>query len=105
TVGLRRRCCPACLCPYTTLCRSVFVEPVEYVSGGVGHGTPVQLGRIRQRSFDQADEFIESPAFGRRDRHAVGNGGDDGPGHVRRSAEHTSELQSRENLVCRLRLE
>src|SRR6266700_8076989 len=27
------------------------------------------------------------------------------PGHRRRSEEHTSELQSRENLVCRLLLE
>src|SRR5690606_42021239 len=32
--------------------------------------------------------------------------GDEGGGHrVRRSEEHTSELQSRENLVCRLLLE
>src|SRR5690606_41980436 len=31
--------------------------------------------------------------------------GVDGRGHVLRSEEHTSELQSRENLVCRLLLE
>src|SRR5690606_41860554 len=38
------------------------------------------------------------PVRRRRDRRARGGGG-------RRSEEHTSELQSRENLVCRLLLE
>src|SRR6266700_4918902 len=40
----------------------------------------------------------------RRVAHRVGIGGHQGRRH-RRSEEHTSELQSRENLVCRLLLE
>src|SRR3712207_8856937 len=38
-------------------------------------------------------------------RHRPGCGGRQGPGTARRSEEHTSELQSRQYLVCRLLLE
>src|SRR5690606_41721258 len=38
-------------------------------------------------------------------RRAGGHAGSRGAFHVARSEEHTSELQSRENLVCRLLLE
>src|SRR2546430_7029140 len=37
--------------------------------------------------------------------HAPGSGGRSGRGHFWRSEEHTSELQSQSNLVCRLLLE
>src|SRR5690606_42052868 len=67
------------------------------------------------RRADRADEFVAKPQ-----RREAGNGclqrgaeqaarRDDArrrdPGKVPRSEEHTSELQSRENLVCRLLLE
>src|SRR3712207_8918033 len=38
-------------------------------------------------------------------RHRPSRGLLDKPGHLRRSEEHTSELQSRQYLVCRLLLE
>src|SRR3712207_7406225 len=81
------------LFPYTTLFRSVEEEPVDDQDGpgergnrfGVEHG----VGR----------EIVcgcpISPGAARRERLQ----------HVARSEEHTSELQSRQYLVCRLLLE
>src|SRR2546429_3649528 len=43
--------------------------------------------------------------FARGQEHAVGSGRQGGPDHSLRSEEHTSELQSRLHLVCRLLLE
>src|SRR3712207_8869866 len=76
------------LFPYTTLFRSV--DDVEVGRGGVGEATG-----------------------NRRDRPVVGGrgGGDDEVAEAQvaavppRSEEHTSELQSRQYLVCRLLLE
>src|SRR5690606_40751098 len=54
-----------------------------------------------------ADAAGAAAGAGRRDRGGAGPGGSDHPlsGDRQRSEEHTSELQSRENLVCRLLLE
>src|SRR5690606_40335756 len=71
------------------------------------HGPPRQRGRRRDRRLSRdagaraghaAAGIRGGPALrpGPRDRRALG---------LRRSEEHTSELQSRENLVCRLLLE
>src|SRR5690606_39658044 len=86
------------LFPYTTLFRSDEVEDQRFVR--VGHGrSPL---RMRRRWAPVA------PSSPRRQQPAAlqhveaGDGGDDVAG---RSEEHTSELQSRENLVCRLLLE
>src|SRR2546430_8713378 len=83
------------LFPYTTLFRSLIV-----LSGG-----PIvaRASRSRMRSSGDApdrDDRAPRGAGGRRtvrDRHV--------PPAPRRSEEHTSELQSQSNLVCRLLLE
>src|SRR3712207_8863708 len=84
------------LFPYTTLFRS------EYSAQGA---QPRGRRRVRRR-----EEHANSPR-GRRGRggEPLGiPGGTDGPRLLRgpcRSEEHTSELQSRQYLVCRLLLE
>src|SRR2546428_8301494 len=71
------------LFPYTTLFRS----------GGRGALGMIGMGerRAEDREDRIADEFVDRAAMGDDD--------------VRRSEEHTSELQSRSDLVCRLLLE
>src|SRR3712207_6906252 len=77
------------LFPYTTLFRSLGVED-HLLSGprqegyGVSHGLQVLLWGGPQDLLD-----VQSPALG----------------YDARSEEHTSELQSRQYLVCRLLLE
>src|SRR3712207_8515700 len=85
------------LFPYTTLFRSgVAGGPVRREDAGA------EAARV--------DEH-HPPAVVEADAHAgmgqVGVGVEQGPGHpqVHRSEEHTSELQSRQYLVCRLLLE
>src|SRR5690606_39302552 len=83
---------PPCstLFPYTTLFRSLRVG-----------------GRLRHRkAYRRPGLFLEAEAIAgpvgeRLLRHLQG----DLAGRAQRSEEHTSELQSRENLVCRLLLE
>src|SRR5436309_6509642 len=81
------------LFPYTTLFRSHVLGPLL-----AGHDA---RGGSRVRP--------PRPAPGVRPRREAGSppGGRDAPGRTpgARSEEHTSELQSRENLVCRLLLE
>src|SRR3712207_8035395 len=73
------------LFPYTTLFRSVLPD-----RGGVRPG-PGGGGHHRRRP---ADGRVSTVRFSRPD-----------PGGPRRSEEHTSELPSRQYLVCRLLLE
>src|SRR2546427_9327934 len=68
------------LFPYTTLFRSLVREGHEAV------------GRLAHRRDDD-------------DKLPAGRARRDAPGDVPRSEEHTSELQSQSNLVCRLLLE
>src|SRR3712207_6917520 len=68
------------LFPYTTLFRSEVCPRVRRPAGRVGQDEPV-LGRL---------------GHGRSTERAL---------HVPRSEEHTSELQSRQYIVCRLLLE
>src|SRR2546427_4010075 len=81
------------LFPYTTLFRSAVVDENDLVA------RPERIqGRIQPREQGRQGGFL------------VVDGNDDGKlgrGHVRRprSEEHTSELQSQSNLVCRLLLE
>src|SRR3712207_7780138 len=73
------------LFPYTTLFRSR--------RGGVGHHAVDQDVVPEQRLLVEVPGLLTVP------------GGDGQPGHPERSEEHTSELQSRQYLVCRLLLE
>src|SRR3712207_8655539 len=88
------------LFPYTTLFRSLG----ERVEDALPPGGPAGLGA------DGADRVDQLGLAGRRHPVAVAQQGhqqgadDDGVGD-RRSEEHTSELQSRQYLVCRLLLE
>src|SRR3712207_7408218 len=73
------------LFPYTTLFRS---------QGCFGVDDPLQL--LAGRQLHAAEVELDGLRAGQRDVEAVGQ---------RRSEEHTSELQSRQYLVCRLLLE
>src|SRR5690606_41161784 len=87
---LRRSLLPP-LCPYTTLFRSLGVALDLFADTANRH--PGR--RVRKRLGDRHDgatrERLRLVAFDTQ--------------LVQRSEEHTSELQSRENLVCRLLLE
>src|SRR3712207_6910954 len=78
------------LFPYTTLFRSQQITPDDMSRPAVASGTPV---------LDSAGEHIG-------DVHEMSFASDGGaPTRLVRSEEHTSELQSRQYLVCRLLLE
>src|SRR5690606_41367319 len=79
--------------------RPVDLEVVSLVGPGGARGDGPCLGAERHTPGDDLDLDLIG------DR-VAGRAGDVGPGEVEvRSEEHTSELQSRENLVCRLLLE
>src|SRR2546427_2703345 len=78
------------LFPYTTLFRSIFVGTIasrfgDYIVSTL-HGTPRYLGIVMATFFPDGDSLLVTP-------------------FQNRSEEHTSELQSQSNLVCRLLLE
>src|SRR5690242_20894126 len=84
--------------PYTTLFRSHRAahhlrEPLA--DGQAQSGAAVLA---RGRGVDLAERFEQTPD-------AIGGDADAGVAHRERSEEHTSELQSHVNLVCRLLLE
>src|SRR5690606_40430121 len=62
--------------------------PFVYFASAARLRSAIVLTSLRSRSFHCSSERVSSPPIG-----------------VARSEEHTSELQSRENLVCRLLLE
>src|SRR3712207_8481784 len=80
------------LFPYTTLVRSGGVDGVQRRDHAHAGGDHLR-GLLRRRALPDA----EHP------RRAAGDGGRER--HRGRSEEHTSELQSRQYLVCRLLLE
>src|SRR5690606_41747136 len=89
------------LFPYTTLFRSSGIpvgnETIPFIVLallGTGFFLTLRLGFVQLRRFGHG----VAVASGRWDD-------PEHPGDVSRSEEHTSELQSRENLVCRLLLE
>src|SRR3712207_7985735 len=87
------------LFPYTTLFRSV---PEQVRADTIA---AVEVGRGRAgRDEDDAALDVDAHA-GPGVRAAPGLPGVGWPGLVTRSEEHTSELQSRQYLVCRLLLE
>src|SRR5690242_20845664 len=78
------------LFPYTTLFRSVLPEPHQHLRGGLPADAAVEHLELIE------PQIGKTPALGDR----VSEEDD-----ARRSEEHTSELQSHVNLVCRLLLE
>src|SRR5205807_9360796 len=101
-ITTRRPPAPA-LFPYTTLFRS---RPGEAFSGAAGAGVlePVGLGEGGRRGRLRSSRRRDAGAGGRIRLRQVNHGPGD-PEADRRSEEHTSELQSPCNLVCRLLLE
>src|SRR5690606_42012423 len=93
------------LIPYTTLFRSDFRGTAAADEGDRQRFPAPREGdllRLRRRGEPQAERAaaeVLRPAPAPRRLQG------DGPGSGHRSEEHTSELQSRENLVCRLLLE
>src|SRR5690606_41925405 len=91
--------------PYTTLFRSV-PEPRRGQHPDCQHEAALTRRDRRQRDLRSGDHVGEGTA---RDVDEVEQPGQlepvTGPAAAVRSEEHTSELQSRENLVCRLLLE
>src|SRR3712207_9249944 len=93
------------LFPYTTLFRSppavggVDVRPADEVAQAelVGHTILHRTRRDRARRRARSRHPIRSTTRCQR-----GGSGGRGGGPVERSEEHTSELQSRQYLVCRL---
>src|SRR5690606_41803293 len=93
------------LLPYTTLFRSQVDEPVHLAAAEAGEDRGARLADVPlagQREAPVDGRLHETPAadfhrlVGRHaalDQHGM---------TAYRSEEHTSELQSRENLVCRL---
>src|SRR2546427_6807962 len=76
------------LFPYTTLFRS---SVVKFLPGQQAHVGQHAKGREERRFDDQAGDGASGSEMNRR--------------RAPRSEEHTSELQSQSNLVCRLLLE
>src|SRR3712207_8013473 len=91
------------LFPYTTLFRSPGGRLHEVRTGALGGLTPGDLLRIREVRGLQDD--LDRDAGGLDDGPDVALDGVHVAGAEPRSEEHTSELQSRQYLVCRLLLE
>src|SRR5438046_4846532 len=83
------------LFPYTTLFRSYVLDGVVIDPGPKGYLTGVNPNDIE--SIEVLKEPAETALYGLR--------GANGVIIIKRSEEHTSELQSLTNLVCRLLLE
>src|SRR5690606_40064511 len=90
------------LFPYTTLFRSLVVKDIKVIIGHPPAGN-------RQRGRDTQSVIVLGTQVFPCNKRGIGGidlAGNFGHHIVRmRSEEHTSELQSRENLVCRLLLE
>src|SRR3712207_7862620 len=84
------------LFPYTTLFRSIVLRDRRYVVVDIGHEDQ------KSASFRPGGDGA-ALRTGRHDAAVAVD--DDGFGGATRSEEHTSELQSRQYLVCRLLLE
>src|SRR5690606_40902168 len=101
---LRRRPPRSTPFPYTTLFRSAREERATSVPL-----QPALALEIQVRGDARSDHQRDRPRVARQPvklRHVVEvHSVDAGDQRRRRSEEHTSELQSRENLVCRLLLE
>src|SRR5690606_41844511 len=101
-VAFLAHCCPihqrlhiSPLFPYTTLFRSDVEAVLSVFAEVVGKSAPSvssELATSLNKGAFRTDAILTHPTFNRFHSES-------------RSEEHTSELQSRENLVCRLLLE
>src|SRR5690606_40597500 len=89
------------LCPYTTLFRSHHKKPPTSAGWHPRSRTRKFLRLWRRRPTCREYPIRARPVLRQVDRASSALASDRGS---RRSEEHTSELQSRENLVCRLLL-
>src|SRR5256885_11538544 len=92
------------LFPYTTLFRSTANELARYGIKTIGDLRKLGLPWLRER-FGDSGEHYHRLAHGLDERHVTPDASAKSIGHEQRSEEHTSELQSPCNLVCRLLLE
>src|SRR5690606_41854407 len=105
TVAMRRRRPTPPLLPYTTLFRSDRHDAHRLPERQKG------LRRARRRACQPGPVGVEIPGRGKQRetadlaRATLGERQRQQPAHAIRSEEHTSALQSREKLVCRLLLE
>src|SRR5699024_12647605 len=92
---------PACSrpVPYTTLFRSHFLAAPPHISDSVGGA----CGQIAHRRRTHRSGSLGAEERKKTDMKHIKPGR--GPSAMGRSEEHTSELQSRFDLVCRLLLE
>src|SRR3712207_7445611 len=97
---MRRRPPRSTLFPYTTLFRS----DITYYNKcrGILARKP---GQIHRKDWEWALGIIAMKRFGKLNRNNTAIGIGAGKELILRSEEHTSELQSRQYLVCRLLLE
>src|SRR5690606_40923239 len=104
---LRRRSCPrprSAPFPYTTLFRSWSSDVSTFIANALSPAKPTNV------SLDEVDDQRVATVIVPSDQMslAIGKEGQNARLAYKltgRSEEHTSELQSRENLVCRLLLE
>src|SRR5699024_12098308 len=92
--------CSTYLFTYTTLVRSRQPEAGHDQAGGGGPQSAAEFPAHQENGGEQPGPAGEHAACGRH-RLRV----EEGDAHADRSEEHTSELQSRFELVCRLLLE
>src|SRR5690606_39868437 len=92
---------PATLFPYTTLFRSVRVRERFLAEGTITKADVERhLAALPDAAANSEEVDLEQPALAKDIDDSAASAT-----LVDRSEEHTSELQSRENLVCRLLLE
>src|SRR2546430_12708404 len=92
------------LFPYTTLFRSV-AGPRPERAQGVAHRLRLHAASQRQAGTPGRRGLEEGRRHQGEGRASTRARGGEGKGRSTRSEEHTSELQSQSNLVCRLLLE
>src|SRR5690606_41833294 len=102
--GTSRCAARSTLFPYTTLFRSRMAKDGFKRRIAAALAVPADRDGLRRLIHECAAEAVERPALGALEAPAPASGAAERE-RIERSEEHTSELQSRENLVCRLLLE
>src|SRR3712207_8647416 len=93
------------LFPYTTLFRSDEGSAQEDQEGEAQEAEGLREAQGRGQAEDRQDRHAQAEAARQVRRASSSSGSVTGALQAKRSEEHTSELQSRQYLVCRLLLE